>query len=192
MNTLIFGHSFIHRLKSYLHNPPQGHNPSLFDAHTNITCIGKGGSYLSGAKYNCLMHNVHLHVSTTNTHTVIISLGTNDLDSGVSPIQVAHSIYALAQSILATYNIRYVFVDQIINRDTVLFPGFQLRAKEANDALQQLIEKGNNPSIRFWHHLNFQNPKQNLLCEDGVHLNKVGIKKYWRSLRGAILFAGHH
>lgn len=193
MNTLILGHSFVNRLNAYLHNPSQAQQPPLFNTHNhNLTCIGKGGSYLSGAKYNCLMHNVHLHLSTSVTHTIIISLGTNDLDRGVSPAKVAQSLYALALSLQVTYNIRYVFVEQIINRDTVQYPAFQSRAETANTLLQELITKGNNPAIRFWRHFNFCNPKQRLLCEDGVHLNAVGMKKYWRSLRGAILFAEHH
>ena len=174
MNTLIMGHSFIHRLNAYLHNPPQAHQPTLNNSH-NLTCIGKGGSYLSGAKYNCLMHDVHLHLSTSVTHTIIISLGTNDLDRGVSPAIVALSLYALALSLQVTYNIRYVFVEQIIKRDTVQFPAFQLRAKDAKTLLEVHINRRTNTSKRFWQHFNFCNPKQRLLCEVGVRLRQVGM-----------------
>jgi len=193
MNILIFGHSFTHRLNTYLHNTSLGQGPSFFPIHKhNITCIGKGGAYLSGHKFNCLMHDVHLHLSTIKTHAIIISLGSNDIDSGASPIKVAQQLYALAKSLQATYKVKYVFIEQIINRHPATFPNFQPRATRANQLIKQLVQQGDNSSVRYWYHLNFSNPAHNLLCKDGVHLNPAGMVKYWRSLRGAILFAGRH
>ena len=66
-------------------------------------------------------------------------MGTNNLDSGVTPHKVVRDLHALACRLQATYNIMYVFIEQIINRDTVLYPACQQRAEEANALLQDLI-----------------------------------------------------
>ena len=62
----------------------------------------------------------------------------------------------------------------------------------ANASIQELIAQGANKSVRFWSHLNFSNPKKQLLSNDGVHLNQTGISRHWRSLRGAILYVECH
>jgi hypothetical protein len=135
------------------------------------------------------MHDVHLFLSTSPCKVVYICLGTNDLDSGASPSQVAHKLWDPALSIQARYKIRYVFIDQIINRDPVKFPGFAAKALVTNAQLEQLTSQAGS-SVKFWKHRNFRNPATNLLCDDGVHLNTVGLKRYWRSLRGAIIGSG--
>ena len=53
--------------------------------------------------------------------------------------------------------VRAVFIEQILYRDTVQFPGFQQRAEIANAKLQALITQGSNKCIRYWKHHNFNN-----------------------------------
>ena len=191
MNTLIFGHSFTHRLNAFLQTPP-GSRPLPNTQQHNITCIGKGGSYLSGSKYDELLHQVHTHLSNNHIHVLIICLGTNDLDSGMTPENVAWRLYLLAAGLQITYHIRSVFVEQILYRDTVQFPGFRQRAAVANAKLEALITQGGNKCVKFWKHHNFNNPRRRILCRDGVHLNQVGMTKYWHSLRGAIFYGEPH
>lgn len=191
MNTLILGHSYIHRLNAYLHSPCNSHLLSNTANH-NITCIGEGGAFFDGRKYNCLRHKGTLHLTSTNTQILIISLGTNDLDRGMDPEMVAWRLYLLASGLQIQYNIRYVFIEQILYRDLEKFPDFRWRADAANEKVKQLVTQLSNKRVKYWQHRNFSNPRNRLLCGDGVHLNKVGMAKYWRSLRGAILYAEHH
>jgi len=191
MNTLIIGHSFVLRLNAYLHSPPHSHLLQNTQNH-HITCIGKGGCYISGNKYNLLRHETNLHLSNTNTQTLIISLGTNDLDSGVPPYKVARCLYSMACGLQIRFHIRYVFIEQILDRDAVQYPGFHQLVQDANDKIQALVDQGANKSVRFWKHHNFAHPKRRLLLRDGVHFNQVGMARYWRSLRGAILYAERH
>jgi lysophospholipase L1-like esterase len=138
------------------------------------------------------MHQANLYLATNSCQVIYIALGTNDLHSGISPSAVAKSLFALASELQATYNVRYVFLDQIINRDPLKFPGFLALAQQANLSLQQLIKQGNNPSVRLWKHRNLVNPQTKVLKDDGVHLNEVGLARQWTSIRGAILFAGRN
>jgi len=190
MNVLIFGHSFIHRLNTYLHQSQSP--PALNSEQYKITCIGKGGACLSGTKYNHLMHTVHQHLTTTNTHAIYIALGTNDLQQGTSPYHVAQALFTLACKLKAAYHPRYVYIDQILHRDHAKFPGFHRQADQTNSILQQLIGSKNPPGIKLWKHRNFTNPTTQLLSKDGTHFNQAGMVKYWRSVRGAVLYAGHY
>lgn len=189
MNVLICGHSFVHRLNAYLATNTA---PALHSDQYHITCIGKGGAYLSGHKFTCLMQEIHMYLSTTPCQVIYLSLGCNDLDSGHSPSQVAHSLFSLAKHLLTTCQARFVFIDQILSRDPHIFPGFAEKVQATNQLLQQLINQHHIPGIRLWHHRNFVKPLASLLLHDGVHLNKTGMARYWRSIRGAILFAGRH
>ena len=191
MNTLILGHSYIHRLNAYLHSPK---NTNLLSntANHNITCIGEGGAFFDGRKYNCLRHKGNLHLSSTNTQILIVALGTNDLDRGMAPDKVAWRLYLMAAGLQIEHHIRYVFIEQILYRDPVKFPDFNWRADAANEKVQHLVTNLSNTRVRYWEHRNFKNPRRPLICGDGVHLNQVGMAKYWRSLRGAILYAERH
>ena len=191
MNTLIIGHSFTTRLNAFLQTPPGSRLLPNTQQH-NITCIGKGGSYLSGSKYDQLLHQVHTHLSNNHTDILIICLGTNDLDSGKQPDKVAWRLYLLAAGLQITYHIRSVFIEQILYRDTVQFPRFRHRADLANSKLEALTTGLGNKCVAFWNHHNFKKPQRRLLLPDGVHLNQVGMVRYWRSLRGAIFRGETH
>ena len=101
-------------------------------------------------------------------------------------------MYLLAAGLQIHYHIRYIFIEQILYRDTVQFPDFKWWADAANDKVQALIAHLSNKRVRCWEHRNFSYPLRRLLCGDGVHLNQGGMAKYWPSLRGAILYAEDH
>lgn len=189
MSILILGHSFIRRFRDYLTSSP------TLNLNLNISSVQQhaylfeGGCKLTGRSFQCLMHNVHLHLATTNIHAIYISLGTNDLDSGMPPLEVARHIWALARRLCSLYRPRYVFIEEIIHRNPDKFPGFANLADIANQEIKRLILSGNRITrpICFLKLFNFNNPKYPVLLEDGVHLNQRGVRKYYRSVRGAIL-----
>lgn len=139
------------------------------------------------------MHKVELDLTTNPAiNMVYISLGTNDVDSGMQPDQVAHRLYDLASRLQHGYNLRYVFIESIINRCPKKFPGFAEKAKLVNDAIAQRIAQGRNQSIRLWRLHNMNNTQKPILQPDGVHLNWKGLGKHYRQVRGALLFAANH
>jgi len=189
MGAVILGHSFVTRLHKYLNPSSTTH---VVSHSTQLSFIAEGGCRLQGHKFNSLMQSLNSHMVQHPSDVLIIQLGTNDIDSGDSPGFVATALYNLANHLQSTYRFRYVFISTIINRDKHLFPSFEQRAKDTNKAISSLVTHLGNPRIRVWHHRNMDNPQTRVLDRYGVHLNKVGMKKYWRSVRGAISYAAHH
>ena len=64
---------------------------------------------------------------------------------------------------------------------------FNRKAKLLTKYLRVVLEPI--PYAHFWGHRGFWRPSNNIYVRDGVHLNLKGQKKFYRSLRGAILGA---
>jgi len=192
MFVTIVGHSFVTRLQQYLDNTNHVLPPTTFFPAAHLSHIGVGGCYLQGSKFDSLYNRLTTHLNHNPCNVLFIELGTNDLDSGASPAYVATALYNLADHLQSTYNLRYVFIATIINRNSHQYPAFQQRARDANQAINSLVTHLANPHIKVWDHRNFNNPRTNILAPDGVHLNTVGLRRYWRSVRGAITYAAHH
>lgn len=183
MHVLVLGHSFVTRLDHYLRQKNITMPPN------QITCLGQGGCYLSGLKFTCLMNEAHMFLAANQCQLLYIALGTNDLDAGLPPAKVAQQLWFLARRLQIMYNIRYVFIEQILNRSPLIYPGFKAKARQANAQVQAYINQGNSPHIKYWKHSKMDSPKKPILDGKGVHLNEAGMHKYWRSVRGAIAFA---
>lgn len=184
MKVLVLGHSFVSRLEAYIKQRNISMPPN------RITCMGQGGCYLEGSKYSCLLNDAHIYLATTGCQVLYLALGSNDLDSkSSSPADVARKLWYMARRLKAMYNIRWVFIEQILNRCPDKYPGFEDLAKEANSMVQKYITQGNDPQIMYWKHRKMDKPRKNILDHKGVHLNETGMRKYWRSVRGAIAYA---
>lgn len=187
MHTLIIGHSFISRLEAFLsasNSPTANLNISSLQS---VHFVHKSGAKLTGPKFQCLLHDTELYLATQHCQIIYISLGTNDLDSGMHPTQVASRLFHLALTLYQDYNPRYVFIEQIVNRNQEIFPNFAPAAKLANQALQAILERSGFQNIQFWRLHNLNNPQKPALLDDGVHFNERGMRKYRRAIRGAIL-----
>ena len=114
---------------------------------------------------------------------VILQLGTNDL-SQLVPLVVGSSIEELVTTLHDRYNIKIVCACQTLRGSD---PVFNARVHALNKYLKTLLEAL--PYSFFWGHWGFWNSSQGFLARDGVHLNRQGQFKFFRSLRGAVFFA---
>jgi len=80
-------------------------------------------------------------------------------------------------------------IEQILPRDTSLYPGFSALATETNAVLAQIIHMGSNPSVILFKHKFDPSVQPHLLARDGVHLSPRGMRRYARDIRGALLEA---
>ena len=112
---------------------------------------------------------------------VILQLGANDL-SQLDPLVVGSSIEELVTTLHDRYNIKIVCVCQTLRGSD---PVFNARVHALNKYLKTLLEAL--PYSFFWGHRGFWNSSQGFLARDGVHLNRQGQFKFYRSLRGAVL-----
>ena len=193
MDILIVGHSFIRRLEDYhwrLTTEAQAPTPFPLSGH-NVHFLGIGGATLTGPKSRQLQQRLTPSLAG-KCDLVYIALGTNDLAQGSLPSQVAQHLVSLANYLMLGLEVKCVILEQIIPRCENKFPGFRLLAQQTNEAIQDLLATSEYQNIKIWKHTGFWNPQTPLLCKDGVHFNQVGMYKYWRSVRGAILWAGHN
>ena len=64
---------------------------------------------------------------------------------------------------------------------------YEIRRSRANDHLHRLLQ--HNSKVKLWKHKRiFESPLQ-IFDSDGTHMNAVGQKKFYKSIRQAIIFA---
>ena len=83
--------------------------------------------------------------------------------------------------------VRMVIIEQVLARRVLGSPEV---TKTLNDELERLATSGEYGYVKFWRHkAGLQDNVHRYLCRDGTHLNEHGMRKYWRSVRGALLWA---
>ena len=64
---------------------------------------------------------------------------------------------------------------------------YEIRRVIVNRMLKNMLEVQDN--MVFWRHLRLMQSPMDILDKDGVHLSALGTKKFYRSLRLALLHA---
>ena len=173
---LILGHSFIRRLDNFVAaNPNLDHNFSLGNV-AKFKWHGVGGRTVAKTvRYDLPV------IAPFAPDIVILQLGTTDL-SHLDPLVAGSSIEELVTTLHDKYNVRIVCVCQTLRGSD---PVFNARVHALNKYLKTLLEPLHYSF--FWGHRGFWNSSQDFLARDGVHLNRQGHFKFFRSLRGAVL-----
>ncbi|CAC5376961.1 unnamed protein product [Mytilus coruscus] len=115
---LIFGHSFVHRLESFLYeNRAEGRYNLGFDGtKIQVEFAGLGGSTLRPGRKSIqkaeFMHVFH----TFKPDSVLIQIGGNDLTSERKPEKLARDIASFCDYIITVYGVSHVIVGQLLPR----------------------------------------------------------------------------
>lgn len=176
---LILGHSFIHRLKSFLiakYSLAFVNHLQLGD-DIEIRWHGIGERTVE----KTLKYDLGV-VESFAPKIVILQLGTNDLTS-FSAVKTGSAIEDLTHLLFQSYGVELICVSQTIYRQDDL--SFNSEVRILTQYLQVVLEPI--PYVLYWRHRGFWNCKSRFLARDGIHLNKLGQYKFYRSLRGAVL-----
>lgn len=174
---LILGHSFIRRLKDFIHRNSQL-SEDFHIPHVILKWHGIGGRTIR----KVIRYDLRV-VREYKPNIVILQLGTNDLTT-LHATTVGSEIDELVRLLYEKYDVKLVCVCQTIDRETAS-PTFARSVRTLSQYLRVVLEPL--PYALYWSHRGFWNTKQQFLCADGVHLNTVGQFKFYRSLRGAVL-----
>ncbi len=177
---LILGHSFVTRLTKFaVDNHLLGFN--LAQQQCEIFFHGIPGLRMEGLKQEVGM------VESLKPDIVFIDIGTNDL-CVCDPDTVANEVFSFAQHLTHQFGVKRVLVSQVLYRDINRAPhtptNFNERVAIYNVKMDACL-KGNN-SIHFWRHRGMWSNWRQLLG-DGIHFNQQGLRKYFNSVRGAII-----
>ena len=186
LNIVVAGHSFIRRLNDFAcEKYGFFHNFKMEHYVANVQCIG-----ISGLTVEKLV-NSHLHkIMESSPHIVYLEIGTNDLCSpDKSPKQVGDSIIELC-GMLSNLGVKKIIVGEVTFREPrgipAKTPDFNYKVLRLNRYLQVRLDDEANPQYFFWRHKYLWRSALQVYA-DGVHYNKHGNIRLFRSIRGALL-----
>ncbi|OWF54288.1 hypothetical protein KP79_PYT19752 [Mizuhopecten yessoensis] len=181
---LILGHSFVRRLFDFVHEQ----NLSTFGL-SQCVVYGVG---VSGATVDKLQtdRTVHEKISHIQPHIIILQIGGNCLcNNDIRPDQLAYKIFHFARHLHDTYG-SHVYVCEIFPRPRprgISASLYESRRFAANKALHVLFISPE--LLHVWSHRRLFNSPLDLFLRDGCHLNPTGSRKFYRSVRLAIMHA---
>lgn len=189
---LIIGSSFVTRLTGEFSK--NGVIRSDFNLlQCNVQCFG-----LSGGTVNSLKHNAELDTLITETQPscLILQVGGNDMcNTYLQPETLACSINDWMDYLCTHYcSVKTVTFCEIFERTQprdIPAHVYSYRRSVVNQMLPDLIAASSHKTF-FWKHLRLMNSPCNIYHTDGIHLSDLGMKKFYRSLRLAILHALDH
>ena len=188
VTVLLFGHSFIHRLATYIDNNPRFFNLGIDTRQASVNYYGWGG-----AKVATLLQKQHFsQIDKVKPEIVFIQVGTCDLCTlNKGPEVVGDDIHKLALKIL-NKGVRRVIVGQILFRaeagkpDGMSLVDFNKKVQTCNSYLDAVVN--DTPRALFWHHYGFWKDHEAVLdSKDGTHLNDAGMYKFYKSMRGFLI-----
>lgn len=183
----VVGTSFIRRLRDDILKVTDSSFERNFGIpKVEVRFVCKGAWYLPDVQEN--LERIAAH----RPDIVILQCGGNDLCHTDRPERLAHELLKIAEKIEKETS-AVVLVCQILKRDLGKYffdkeevEWFNQKVGVANQFLKVVAEEYKN--VKFWKHHGMSEPQKNILCPDGVHMNAHGQFKFYRSLRGALLF----
>lgn len=137
--------------------------------------------------------NSYLSIPTTILRQrptyLIVNIGTNDLASGICPLEVASTIVDCVHTIIRDWDIKHVYLCSALPRTTRIGQNTQAQFQELvyrfNHYLQTLCETEHN--ITYWLHRGFSKIPVAQWSLDGIHPNSThGRQKFKSSMRHAV------
>jgi hypothetical protein len=185
----VLGHSFIRRLHEDF---KQNSYPANYDleecsvVHFGIggfrVCDGDAVTYFS-SKFGDFLRQVEPNI-------VLLQLGGNDVDSVKSSLDIANRIEEITALIIQEYAVEKVVVCEIFTRarpTKVTSDLFEHKRLHSVSILQTLLDM--HDKARFWKHRRLFYSQTPIFRKDGIHLNHNGQRRFYRSLRHAIMSA---
>ena len=115
---------------------------------------------------------------------VFLQIGTNDLaQRGMSPLTVGSAIEDFIPLFHDEYGVRLICVAQTIRRH--LAGNFNANVRLLCQYLNTVLEPFRLPI--YWTHRGFWRASTSYLSYDGVHLNREGQQKLFKSIREAVM-----
>ncbi|CAG2213580.1 unnamed protein product [Mytilus edulis] len=189
---LILGHSFIHRLSYKITNTWDRilvQNLNLREAGVRTHFLGFGGGNIDtllkdkkgSIRDECLEFPPDI---------VVLQIGGNDLDNKPFDMHVyVRKVVSFINILQQTYGVKKVVVCEIFGRRMLALPTRVYHYGKQYIDQYLYLEFKDNPTVNFWFHGSRLVAQDKLFIWDGTHLNLEGTRRFFRSLRGAVLNA---
>ena len=194
-SALIIGASEARNLYSELNDPenrrpPMCWNFGLDENDAQVYCDSVRGRTIVST------HSERLaSVEILNPDVVLLAVGGNDLaviGHDGRPEVVGYRLSNLAECLHNNYGVHRVMVSSIGPRfppycGRVYPADYNHRVSVCNQYLDAVLES--TEGVTFWNHAKQFNWGDDLYLSDGVHFNYKGTKRWYKSLRGALIKA---
>ncbi|XP_033731234.1 uncharacterized protein LOC117320859 [Pecten maximus] len=186
MPVLILGHSYIRRLDQMTNDfRLDCINFGLDGTRVQVYCYGLGGGTICPGPKS-LQHKLTL-LRDIHPKIVILQCGGNDLSRECDVNELARKIINFASLVMNAPSVQRVVIGQLLPRFSQrLRHSYNEDVVKLNLALEAMASKQD--FLSFWHHRGFWANPRPLYARDTVHLNEVGMRKYYRSMKAAIVF----
>ena len=190
-NVALIGHSFVHGTLQHLCNqsslnPHQiSHRMRLADLISGFYMFGLPGAIITANNFSLPAHLL----APASPNYAILDFGSNDIVQLIDPLQIATTIYDLANELVANHGVHKVAVCSIIPRYSGLrgmtASQFYRRAYKVNQFLKVMCD--GDPVVIYHTHQGFWTPQHNIWSRDGIHPNTPkGRHLYITSMRRAV------
>ena len=186
-SVVIFGHSFINHME-YEARRRKGnyHNMGLDFSVANVNYVWDGGLTISDAYYYYLDM-----VMAHQPDLVFIELGTCDIGKiKYTAGEVGKQLIRLAQE-LCYLGVKQVLLGKIIYRKhkgiPKKCPEINYKISDCNRYLCVQLDEEYSSNIKLWRHKGLWYARKNVYFRDGIHLNRLGNLRLYRSIRAGLL-----
>ena len=175
---LILGHSFVRRLVTDLRRECVDRAVETFNVSgVDVRLVGVGGRTVQKLRDYDLYR-----VDKCKPDILVLEISANDLMELASEV-VGSALEDLVCLLHKTYGVKVIAVSASIHRQVQL-----VRFNHNADLLNQYLLEPFDFAF-FFKYRGLHNPSEEVLLQDGVHLNSRGQYLLYRSYRGAILTA---
>lgn len=186
VKAIIVGHSFVKRLADFCSDRRNFANLRLETNLFHVEFKGVSGAKVSHSNSAKSLGSMARTVSDMCPDIVYIDIGSNDLCSrNVQPTELALRIFDISTEL--SKSCKCVVIGQILPR-LCESSTYNERVRSLNEKLKHLASEANG-NVIFWKMEKVWRVN-GIYHRDGVHLsNPLGMDRYARNVRGAVLFA---
>ena len=191
---VVAGHSYVYHLKQALLDPLQ---PSVMPGFNVSGCL-TDFVYKRGGTTTDLMLKLD-NIYDMQPDVVVLQIGGNDFTGNPNQdhVNTPDNIIGLAKQINKTQCVKAVFIGKLFDRfqNRHYLPTkehvaqYNAKVSYINHALDIQAHSLRQQNIIVWNHRGRVTLRKQIISNDGTHLNAHGMYKWWRSIRGALLYA---
>ena len=187
---LFLGHSFVRRLDEAFRRGSPLLNMDLHQCRLQMH--GRGGASVLDVLHKDILNSRSV-VKRFRPQVVVLQIGGNSLCTFEASVVQEH-IMRVVEALLGLHFIRRVVILQVFARRRPRYVSREVYEERREELNTFLATRLTMPDLRerttSWDHRRLENSPLAIFHDDGVHLSRsVGIPKYWRVVRGAIIHA---
>ena len=132
-------------------------------------------------------------VTDKSPEVIFVQMGGNDLTSDRDALKVADDLLNMSRHLQMATGARHVFIGKLFYREAgphlhkAQVNKYNLKVRQVNHYLRVMTTEIR--EVTFWRHSGIELLNTQLTGPDGTHLTDRGMHKFYRSIRGAMLFS---